>query len=311
MLIDKSLPICITGCGGFIGSYVLDELFDRGYKHIIPLNGRHQVDLMDQNQVEQFFSECKPVYFLSLAAKCGGITSNAEKSVDYFIENTIQGINVLRASYNHGVKRFLLLSTICAYPSECQTPFLESDMWNGREEVTNRAYSVAKKGLQTLLESMKPKMDGLTIILGNSFGPRDNFNKDGHIIPQIIMRVQECLRNNTDLVVFGDGTPTRTFTYAEDSACGIVDMFENYDGEGPVNIGSDYEISIKDTAHIICDIMGYDKSRIKYDTSKPNGQMRRKLCIDKAKLYGWQPKVDLDTGLKNTINWYLGTQCKS
>jgi len=211
-----------------------------------------------------------------------------------------QGINVLSSAYNNKVERFLLLSTICAYPSI--TDFKETSLWNGREEITNRNYSVAKKGLQVLLESMD-KMQGLTVLLGNSFGPKDNFNSNGHIIPQIIMKVQDCLETGKDLVVFGDGTPTRTFTHAQDSACGIVDMFENYDGEGPVNIGSEEEISISAVINKICKLMNYN-GNIAYDKSRPNGQMKRKLDITKAKQYGWTPKISLDEGLKETINWY-------
>jgi len=304
MLIDRTLPLCVTGCGGFIGSYVLEELKNRGYSNIIPLYGRKDLDLSDSEVVNRFFEKYDIQYFMSLAAKCGGITSNAASPVSYFMENTEQGMNVLYSSYTHNVKRFLLLSTICAYPSETRCPFREEDLWLGREEITNRPYAIAKKGLQVLLESMKPKMDGLTILLGNSFGPRDNFNNNGHIIPQIIMRVKKCLEEDSDLVVFGTGEPTRTFTFATDSATGIVDMFENYDGDGPVNIGSDQEYSIYDTVCIICDIMGYDKNRIKFDKTKPNGQMRRKLCIDKAKSYGWSPKVSLQEGLEATIEWY-------
>ena len=304
MLIDRTLPLCVTGCSGFIGSYVLEELKNRNYSNIIPLYGRKDLDLSDSEAVSCFFEKHNIQYFLSLAAKCGGITSNAASPISYFMENIEQGMNVLYEAYTHNVKRFLLLSTICAYPSETTCPFKESDLWLGREEITNRPYAVAKKSLQVLLESMKPKMDGVCVLLGNSFGVRDNFNENGHIIPQIIMRVQESIEKNEDLVVFGSGDPTRTFTFASDSASGIVDMFENYNGEGPVNIGSDQEYSIYDTVCMICDIMGYDKNRIKFDKTKPNGQMRRKLCIDKAKKYGWSPKIGLQEGLEATIKWY-------
>lgn len=303
MLIDRNKHLLITGCSGFIGSYILNELHSRGYSKITALFGRNHVDLSDNVAVNHLFNVNKFDYVIHAAAKCGGIQSNANKPIEYFVDNMIQGINVLTNAYNYEVERFLLLSTICAYPAE--TDFKEESLWNGREEKTNRNYSIAKKSLQVLLESMD-KMDGVTVLLGNSFGPKDNFNADGHIIPQIIMKIKECQRTGEDLVVFGDGTPTRTFTYAEDSARGIVDMFEKYNEEGPVNIGSEEEISIKDTVEKICRLMNF-KGNIVYDKTKPNGQMRRKLDITKAKKYGWKPLVDLESGLKETIKWYEQT----
>lgn len=301
MKVDRTKKTLITGCNGFIGSYVLDEMIKRGYTNLCPLFGRKHLDLTNKLDVQTFFRNNEFEYCLHLSAKCGGIQSNAANPIQYFVENMEQGINVLTSAYDNNVKRFLLLSTICAYPSI--TDFKETSLWEGREEPTNRAYSCAKKGLQVLLESMD-KMEGVTVLLGNSFGPRDNFNSDGHIIPQIIMKVNKCLETGKDLVVFGDGSPTRTFTYCEDSARGIVDMFENYDEEGPVNIGSEDEISIKETVYRICDIMGYTGNII-YDKSKPNGQMKRKLNITKAKKYGFNTKVTLNDGLASTISWYL------
>jgi len=303
--------ICVTGGAGFLGSFIQESLKKRGVTDIfIPL--RKQYDLIEVSDIRRMLSDAKPDVIIHLAANVGGIGANMEHPAEFFYDNLMMGVQLIHESWKAGVEKFVAIGTICAYPKYTPIPFKEDDLWNGYPEETNAPYGLAKKMLLVQSQAYRKQygFNSIYLLPVNLYGPRDNFNpKSSHVIPALIHKCYEAKLNHiSEVVIWGDGSPTREFIYAGDAAEGIVMAAEKYDGPEPVNIGSGMEISIKDLAELIARLIGYE-GKLVYDTSKPNGQPRRALDVSRAREYfGFTAKMSFEDGLKQTIDYYISNR---
>jgi GDP-L-fucose synthase len=244
---------------------------------------------------------------IHLAANCGGIGYNQQKPADLITDNLLLSCKVMQNALRSDVKKIVSVGTVCAYPKFTPTPFREEDIWNGYPEETNAPYGIAKRALLELGLAYRKQygLNAVYLLPANLYGPGDHFDDvKSHVIPALIKKIAVAKDTGRDVVLWGDGTPTREFLYVEDAAGGIVDAFERYDGGEPVNLGIGQEISIKALAELIAELMGYD-GYIIWDYAKPNGQPRRCLDTTKAKkLFGWEATTPLREGLQKTIEWY-------
>ena len=274
----------VTGGGGFLGSYVVERLHARGLEPFVPR--RRDYDLTEHADVVRLFEEARPELVLHLAAEVGGIGANRVNPGRYWYANLLMGVHVLEQCRLTGVDKVLMLGTICEYPKFTPVPFHEDDLWNGYPEETNAPYGVAKKSLliggQTYREQYG--LNALHLLPVNLYGPRDNFNLEtSHVIPALIRKMVEAgERGEREILLWGDGSPTREFLYVEDCADGILLAADRYDGPEPVNLGTGAEISIRALAELIGELTGFD-GEIVWDTSKPNGQPRRALDTSRAR----------------------------
>jgi GDP-L-fucose synthase len=299
--------ILVTGGAGFLGRQVVAQLCQAGAKpDKISVPRSHDYDLRSLEKCQQAVQQQDVV--IHLAAHVGGIGLNQEKPAELFYDNLMMGTQLIHAAYQAGVEKFVCIGTICAYPKFTPVPFKEDDLWNGYPEETNAAYGVAKKALLVQLQSYRQQygFNGIYLLPVNLYGPEDNFDpKSSHVIPALIRKIHEAqLIGEKKLPVWGDGSPTREFLYSTDAARGIVMGTADYNDPEPVNLGTGYEISIRDLITLLCELMEYD-GEIVWETDKPNGQPRRCLDTERAKqTFGFTAQVDFRQGLKNTIDWY-------
>lgn len=299
--------ILVTGGAGFLGKQVVAELIKAGVnadKITIPRSKDY--DLTQWENCQKVVENQDVI--IHLAAHVGGIGLNREKPAELFYDNLMMGVQLIHAAHKAGVEKFTCVGTICAYPKFTPVPFKEEDLWNGYPEETNAPYGIAKKALLVQLESYRNQygFNGIYLLPVNLYGPEDNFDpSSSHVIPALIRKVHEALiRGDKTLPVWGDGSPTREFLYSTDAARGIVMGTQLYDSSDPINLGTNFEITIKDLTELICELMGFDGELV-WETDKPNGQPRRCLDTSKAKeAFGFTAKMDLRQGLKNTIQWY-------
>lgn len=298
--------VVVTGGAGFLGTYVVNELSRLKPKKIfIPL--KKNFDLRDYHACLKAFKDADVV--IHLAGNVGGIGYNQKHPATLFDDNILIGVNSMKAARKAGVKKFVALGTICAYPKLTPTPFKEKDLWNGYPEKTNAPFGLAKKMLLVQSQAYRQQygFNSIFLLPVNLYGPGDNFNPNSsHVIPALIKKFLDAKeRASKEVVVWGTGKPTREFLYVEDAANGILLATEKYNKPDPVNLGSGFEISIKNLAKLISKTVGF-KGKIIFDTSKPDGQPRRVLDVSLAqKEFGFKAKTNFKTGLKQTINWYL------
>ena len=245
---------------------------------------------------------------IHLAAQVGGIGANREHPAEFFYDNLMMGVELMHQAWQTGVGKFIALGTVCAYPKFTPVPFREDDLWNGYPEETNAPYGLAKKMLLVQAQAYRQQYgyNAIFLLPVNLYGPRDNFNPNSsHVIPALIRKCFEAQeQGKQEIVAWGDGSPTREFLYVEDAAEGILLASEKYDGPDPVNLGSGYEISIKDLTEMIARLTGFE-GKLVWDTSKPNGQPRRGLDVSRAEtLFGFRAGTPFETGLRRTIEWY-------
>ena len=314
----KDKRVIVTGGAGFLGSVVTRKLVDRGAAEVI-VPRSHEYDLRDLDAIRRLLAGSsrpsklgtgrEPVdVIIHLAAVLGGIGANRERPAEFFYDNLMMGVQLLHEAYKAGVKKFVAVGTVCAYPKFTPTPFHESDLWNGYPEETNAPYGLAKKMLLVQSEAYRQQYGYNSIFLlpVNLYGPGDNSDpRSSHVIPALIKKCVDAIESgDSEVVVWGDGSPTREFLYVEDAAEGVVLAAERYDRSDPVNLGSAFEISIRDLAQIIVEETGFT-GKVVWDTSKPNGQPRRKLDTSRAgEGFGFHSQVDFRTGLRRTIAWY-------
>ncbi len=303
----QSKRVCVTGGAGFLGSFVTAKLRERGAANVfIPTIEKY--DLVQAASIRQMLDDSKPDIIIHLAAQVGGIGANREHPAEYFYNNLMMGVQLLHEAWLRGVEKFVALGTICAYPKFTPIPFREEDLWNGYPEETNAPYGLAKKMMLVQSQSYRQQYGYNSIFLMpvNLYGPRDNFNPaSSHVIPALIRKCLEAIESGADTIkVWGDGSPTREFLYVEDAAEGILLASEKYNSSEPVNLGSGMEISIKDLVELIARLTGFT-GQIIWDTSKPNGQPRRRLNVERAEReFGFRAQVNFEEGLRRTIDWY-------
>ncbi len=300
--------IVVTGGAGFLGSFVVDAL-KRFEPSAIDIPRSTTCDLRDASQTAQFLEATKPDLIFHLAAAVGGIGANQAKPGTFFRDNMLMGLNVIEQARRLNIPKVVIAGTVCAYPKFTPVPFREEDLWNGYPEETNAPYGVAKKALLVMAQAYRQEFGSNDIMVFpvNLYGPRDNFDLNtSHVIPAMIRKFHEAKKNQTkEVVLWGDGSPTREFLYVEDAAHALVLAGARYNASDPINVGAGREISIRDLATLTANILGYEGA-LRWDTSKPNGQPRRMLETSKAKaLFGFSARVSLEDGLKQTIDWYL------
>ncbi|MCX5984745.1 MAG: GDP-L-fucose synthase [Nostocales cyanobacterium LacPavin_0920_SED1_MAG_38_18] len=299
--------ILVTGGAGFLGRQVIDQLCQHGAnREKITVTRSHDCDLRVWENCQRAADQQDII--IHLAAHVGGIGLNREKPGELFYDNLMMGTQLIHAAYQQGIEKFVCVGTICAYPKFTPVPFKEDDIWNGYPEETNAPYGVAKKALLVQLQSYRQQygFNGIYLLPVNLYGLEDNFNpSSSHVIPALIRKVEEALtRGEKQLPVWGDGSSTREFLYSTDAARGIVMGTQFYNDAEPVNLGTGYEISIKDLITLICELMEYEGELV-WETDKPNGQPRRCLDTERAKqAFGFTAEVEFRQGLKNTIDWW-------
>lgn len=314
--------VIVTGGAGFLGSFVVERLKDRGAAEIIVprIEDYNLVDIDDINRLfddvlgasQPSTSQPSNLIIIHLAALAGGIGANRSRPADFFYINLMMGVQLMHEAWKRGVGKFTAIGTICAYPKFTPLPFKEDNLWDGYPEETNAPYGLAKKMLLVQAQAYREQhgYNAIYLLPVNLYGPRDNFNLEtSHVIPALIRKCIEAQdRGDKQVVLWGDGSPTREFLYVEDAVEGILLATENYNGSEPVNLGSGMEISIKDLAELIARLTGFDGEFV-WDTSKPNGQPRRALDVRRAKEYfGFQAQMPFEGGLRRTIAWYRENQ---
>jgi len=299
--------VIVTGGAGFLGSYVVENLKVRGCKNIfVPLV--EDYDLTKEKNVIRLYQDYSADMVIHLAAVVGGIGANRENPGKFFYDNLVMGAMLMEHARQYKVDKFVAIGTICAYPKFTPVPFKEEDLWNGYPEETNAPYGLAKKMMLVQSQAYRGQygFNSIFLLPLNLYGPRDNFDpKSSHVIPALIRKFIEAVeREEEEVVCWGTGKPTRGFLYVEDAAEGILLATEKYNKSEPVNLGTNLEISIKDLAELIGRLCGF-KGKIIWNTSKPDGQPRRKLDISRAEQeFGFKAKMDFEEGLKRTIDWH-------
>lgn len=302
--------VVVTGGAGFLGRPVVKLLQQKGCEHIfVPRSGEY--DLREISAIKKLLTQTRPDMIIHLAAVVGGIEANRRNPGEFFYDNLIMGVQLIDQAYRFGVKKFVAIGTICAYPKFTPVPFKEQDLWAGYPEETNAPYGLAKKMLLVQSQAYRKQygFNSIFLLPVNLYGPHDNFfpQYSSHVIPAVIKKCSDARDNGKkSITVWGTGKPTREFLYVDDAARGIIMAAEKYDKAEPVNLGAGFEISIKDLVTLIARLVKF-KGKIVWNRSKPDGQPRRCLDTSRAKKdFGFEAKVKLEDGLKETIHWYEG-----
>lgn len=302
--------VVVTGGAGFLGSYVVEKLRQRGVKNIFIPRSQHY-DLVNIEDVRRLYDDAQPDLVIHLAAVVGGIGANRVNPGKYFYDNLMMGVQLMEEGRLRNLKKFVATGTICAYPKFTPVPFSEDELWNGYPEETNAPYGLAKKMMLVQSQAYRQQygFNSIFLLPVNLYGPRDNFDPESsHVIPALIRKCVEAIdRGDDHITCWGTGVATREFLHAEDCAEGLVLAAEKYDKSEPVNLGAGFEISIKDLTEKIVELTGF-KGRIEWDATKPDGQPRR--CLDTSRAeheFGFRARIGFDEGLRQTIDWYRCT----
>lgn len=299
--------VTVTGGAGFLGTYVVEGLKDQGAKHVFVPRSR-EYDLRDLDAIKHMLADSRPNIVIHLAARVGGIGANRNNPAEFFYDNLMMSVPLLHECWKAGIEKFVAVGTVCAYPKFTPVPFSEDDLWNGYPEETNAPYGLAKKMLLVQAQAYRQQygFNSIFLLPTNLYGPGDKDDlENSHVIPALIRKCFEAKkRGENRIVLWGDGSPTREFLFVADAALGILMAAQHYDKSDPVNIGSSWEISIKDLAETIARLAGFT-GEIVWDTDKPNGQPRRKLDTSRAEReFGFVATTPFEEGIKKTIDWY-------
>lgn len=303
--------VFITGGGGFLGSYVVEKLNDKGCQSIFMPRSK-DFDLRVEDHIIRAFEHVRPDIVIHLAATVGGIGANRKTPGKFFYDNSIMGIQLIEHARRFDVAKFVCVGTVCSYPKYTPVPFREEDLWNGYPEETNAPYGLAKKMLLVQLQAYRQEygFNGIYLLPVNLYGPGDNFDPGhSHVIPAIIKKLVDAKRKGRDkIVAWGTGEASREFLYVEDAAEGIILAAENYDEPEPINLGSGREIKIRDLVHLIKGVVDFE-GEVEWDTSMPDGQPRRMLDTSRAReKFGFVSKTGFEDGLRKTLLWYQSDQ---
>jgi GDP-L-fucose synthase len=300
--------VVVTGGAGFLGSFVVERLRKTGWCRDVFVPRSQEYDLREREAIERLYDDAKPDVVIHLAGIVGGIGANRENPGKFFYENLMMGVQLMHQAYLRKVAKFVAVGTVCAYPKFTPVPFKEDDLWNGYPEETNAPYGLAKKMLLVQAQSYRQQygFNAIYLLPVNLYGPRDNFDPaSSHVIPALIKKCFDAIeKGDQEIVIWGDGSASREFLYAEDCAEGIVLAAEKYSKPDPVNLGVGREITIKELVTLIARLTGF-KGKIVWDTSKPNGQPRR--CLDTSRAereFGFKARTSFEEGLRKTIEWY-------
>jgi GDP-L-fucose synthase len=307
---NKSARIFVAGHRGLVGAAVTRKLRSAGYTQLL-LRDRQQLDLTNQAAVESFFAEHKPEYVVLAAAKVGGIHANATFSADFIQENLLIQANVIGSAYRHSCRKLLFLGSSCIYPRLAPQPILESSLLTGPLESTNEAYAIAKIAGVKTCEAYRRQYgwDAISAMPTNLYGPGDNFDlQNSHVLPALIRKVHEAKqRGDSSVVVWGTGSPRREFMYVEDCADSLVFLLENYSGAELVNVGVGSDVTIKELAQTVVELVGF-RGTLEFDTSKPDGTPRKLLDVSRLQGLGWHPRTSLRDGIALTYEWFVRNQ---
>ena len=296
------MNVLVTGGGGFLGSHLVERLQERGTEPFVAR--RRDYDLTRSEDAERLFADAQPELVFHLAGEVGGIGANGASPGRFWYSNLMMGAHVLELARIHGVRKLVVVGTVCSYPKFTPVPFQEDDLWDGYPEETNAPYGVAKKAILVGAQAYREQygLETAFLLPANLYGPRDNFDLEtSHAIPAMIRKM---LESDGEVVLWGDGSPTRDHLFVEDCAEGLLLAADRWSGAEPVNIGTGVEISFLELADVIADLTGFD-GEIVWDTSRPNGQPRRMLDVTRAReLFGFEARTELREGIERTIAWY-------
>ena len=304
---DSNSKIFVAGHNGLVGSAIIRNLKSKHYENIYWVR-RSNCDLTNKIQVDAYFEQSKPEYVILAAAKVGGIGGNSTYPAEFIYENLMIQTNIIDAAYRNGVKKLLFLGSSCIYPKMAKQPITEDALMTGPLEPTNDAYATAKIAGIKMCQAYRQQygFNAISLMPTNLYGPNDNFDiNTGHVLPSLMAKFHGSLEKSKHWVVklWGDGSPMREFLHVDDLAEACIKCMQDYDEPEPINVGTGEDVTIKELAETIVDVVGY-KNYYEWDTDKPNGTPRKVLNVDKMKSLGWEPKIGLREGIESTYEWY-------
>ena len=304
---DSNSKVFVAGHKGLVGSAIIRNLQSKHYENIYWIR-RKNCDLRDRSQVDAYFKQSQPEYVIIAAAKVGGIHANSTYPAEFIYDNLMIQTNIIDAAYKNGVKKLIMLGSSCIYPRLAKQPITEDALMTGTLEPTNDAYATAKIAGIRMCRAYRQQygFNAISLMPTNLYGPNDNFDHNtSHVLPAMISKFDGSLDKSEhwEVELWGDGTPKREFLHVDDLAEACVKCMQDYDEPEPINVGTGEDVTIKELAETIADVVGY-KNNIKWNTDKPNGTPRKVLNVDKIKSLGWEPKITLREGIESTYTWY-------